>query len=204
MTPDTPSLRPALAADYDAWLALWRGYQAFYKADIAEATAVYHLMRNLGSSFFISICVAEIVRSTTTNYSRLVEALTPFNKLLSLPSVLGAWDVDTVNGLARMSREIGRAHRTRTQIMRGANDFRVEGDQVYTGNGEALLPGRLTAHIRNLVLKARNQADKQVDQTLLLLPPALRTEGWLGIHVPGLGVILTLVIVLVTVPLVAL
>lgn len=37
MTPDTPSLRPALAADYDAWLALWRGYQAFYKADIAEA-----------------------------------------------------------------------------------------------------------------------------------------------------------------------
>jgi len=37
-----------------------------------------------------------------------------------------------------------------------------------------------------------------LDQTLLLLPPALRTEGWLGIHVPGLGVILTLVIVLVT------
>ncbi len=37
-----------------------------------------------------------------------------------------------------------------------------------------------------------------LDQTLLLLPPALRTEGWLGIHVPGLGVLLTLVIVLVT------
>ncbi len=37
-----------------------------------------------------------------------------------------------------------------------------------------------------------------LDQTLHLLPPALRTEGWLGIHVPGLGVILTLLIVLVT------
>lgn len=37
-----------------------------------------------------------------------------------------------------------------------------------------------------------------LDQTLLLLPPALRTEGWLGMHIPGLGVLLTVVIVLVT------
>ncbi len=78
------------------------------KADMAEATAIFHLLRNLGSSFFISICVAEIVRSTTANYGRLVEALSPFNKILSLPSALGGWDVDTVGGLARVSREIGR------------------------------------------------------------------------------------------------
>jgi uncharacterized membrane protein len=37
-----------------------------------------------------------------------------------------------------------------------------------------------------------------LDQTLLLLPPALRTESWLGMHIPGLGVLLTVVIVLVT------
>ena len=37
-----------------------------------------------------------------------------------------------------------------------------------------------------------------LDQTLLLLPLALRTESWLGVHIPGLGVLLTLVIVLVT------
>jgi len=35
-----------------------------------------------------------------------------------------------------------------------------------------------------------------LDQSLLLLPAQLRTENWLGFHVPGLGVILTLVIVL--------
>ena len=29
-----------------------------------------------------------------------------------------------------------------------------------------------------------------LDQTLLLLPIQLRTESWLGIHVPGLGVLL--------------
>ena len=34
-----------------------------------------------------------------------------------------------------------------------------------------------------------------LDQSLLLLPEALRTENWLGIHIPGLGAILTIAIV---------
>ncbi len=37
-----------------------------------------------------------------------------------------------------------------------------------------------------------------MDRTLLLLPPALRTESWLGMHIPGLGVILTLLVVFAT------
>jgi uncharacterized membrane protein len=37
-----------------------------------------------------------------------------------------------------------------------------------------------------------------LDQTLLLLPPQWRTEGLFGVHVPGMGVLLTFVIVLVT------
>jgi uncharacterized membrane protein len=37
-----------------------------------------------------------------------------------------------------------------------------------------------------------------LDQSLLLLPDALQTENWLGVHIPGLGAILTIVIVLVT------
>ena len=37
-----------------------------------------------------------------------------------------------------------------------------------------------------------------MDQTLLLLPSQLRTESWLGVHVPGLGVVLTLLVVFVT------
>ena len=37
-----------------------------------------------------------------------------------------------------------------------------------------------------------------LDQSLLLLPPQWRTEAFLGYHVPGLGVVLTLVIVFVT------
>lgn len=37
-----------------------------------------------------------------------------------------------------------------------------------------------------------------LDQSLLLLPNTLRTEHWLGVHIPGLGAILTLLIVLLT------
>jgi uncharacterized membrane protein len=37
-----------------------------------------------------------------------------------------------------------------------------------------------------------------LDQSLLLLPDALRTERWLGIHIPGLGAILTIAIVFAT------
>lgn len=37
-----------------------------------------------------------------------------------------------------------------------------------------------------------------MDQSLQLLPSALLTENWLGVHVPGLGAILTLLIVFST------
>ena len=37
-----------------------------------------------------------------------------------------------------------------------------------------------------------------LDQTLLLLPQEFQTENWLGLHVPGMGVVMTLVIVLLT------
>jgi uncharacterized membrane protein len=37
-----------------------------------------------------------------------------------------------------------------------------------------------------------------MDRTLLLLPAEWRTEGWLGMHVPGMGVLLTLLIVFAT------
>jgi uncharacterized membrane protein len=53
------------------------------------------------------------------------------------------------------------------------------------------IPLVITIWVLKLVVDA-------LDQTLLLLPAGLRTEGWLGVHVPGLGVVLTLVIVFAT------
>ena len=37
-----------------------------------------------------------------------------------------------------------------------------------------------------------------LDQTLHLLPPEFRTENWLGFHVPGMGAVMTVVIVFLT------
>ena len=73
-----------------------------------EAMALFHLLRNIGSSFFISVCVAEIVRATGANYSRLTEMITPYNKALDLPWVMGAWTTETTQGLARLAREMNR------------------------------------------------------------------------------------------------
>lgn len=76
--------------------------------DMPEATAVFHLLRNIGSSLFISLCVTEIVRSGTMNYSRMTEMVSPYNRALALPNVMGGWTMDTMQGLARLSREIDR------------------------------------------------------------------------------------------------
>jgi DHA2 family multidrug resistance protein len=76
--------------------------------DRAETSAVFHLLRNLGSSFFISICVAEIVRSTGINYSRMVENVSSYNPSLALPWVMGGWDSSSLEGLQKISNEIAR------------------------------------------------------------------------------------------------
>jgi len=53
------------------------------------------------------------------------------------------------------------------------------------------IPLVITIWVLKLILDA-------LDQTLLLLPPAFRTENWLGLHVPGMGVVMTFVVVLLT------
>src|SRR3954467_2182937 len=72
----------------------------------AEASAVFHLLRNIGSSFFISLSIAEIVRTSGANYSRMTEMITPYNRALTVPGMTGAWNFDTVPGLARVAKEI--------------------------------------------------------------------------------------------------
>ena len=71
--------------------------------DRAEASSVFHLLRNIGSSFFISLSIAEIVRTTGANYSRMSEMITPFNPALTMPGMTGAWSFDTLTGIAKIS-----------------------------------------------------------------------------------------------------
>ena len=76
--------------------------------DRAEASSVFHLLRNIGSSFFISLSIAEIVRTAGANYSRMSEMITPFNPALMMPGLTGAWSFDSVPGLAKVASEIAR------------------------------------------------------------------------------------------------
>jgi len=74
--------------------------------DLDETTAVFHLLRNIGSSFFISMSVTEIVRSAAMNYEHLTEHVSRFNPVFELPWARGEWDIGSVEGLARLSGEI--------------------------------------------------------------------------------------------------
>ena len=76
--------------------------------DRAEASSVFHLLRNIGSSFFISLSIAEIVRTTGANYQRMTEMITPYNPNLSTPWITGGWVFDTQAGLAKVATEINR------------------------------------------------------------------------------------------------
>jgi DHA2 family multidrug resistance protein len=74
----------------------------------AEGIAVMHLMRSIGSSFFISISVTQILRATSANYERMAEMVNPYNKSLSLPSSMGGWTTESTEGVARIAKEITR------------------------------------------------------------------------------------------------
>jgi DHA2 family multidrug resistance protein len=75
---------------------------------LSEGTALFHLLRNIGSSVFISISVALIQRTSQVNYAEIGEAVTPYNERLNYPDLTGLWTTDTLQGLARLSREISR------------------------------------------------------------------------------------------------
>jgi len=74
----------------------------------AEGIAVMHLMRSIGSSFFISVSVTQVLRATSANYGRMAETVSPYNKTLSLPESMGGWNTDSVEGMARIAKEITR------------------------------------------------------------------------------------------------
>ncbi len=75
---------------------------------LPEGTAIFHLMRNMGASIYISICVALVIRSSQANYATLVEQVTPYKEGLRFDWVVGAWDITSVSGLAAISRETAR------------------------------------------------------------------------------------------------
>ncbi|MFN4089000.1 MAG: DHA2 family efflux MFS transporter permease subunit [Alphaproteobacteria bacterium] len=75
---------------------------------LAETSSVFHLMRNLGSSLFISISVTMVVRSGNANYSRMTEFASPYHDPVARGVADGYWSLESAEGLARLAHEIAR------------------------------------------------------------------------------------------------
>jgi DHA2 family multidrug resistance protein len=73
---------------------------------VTEGSSVFTLMRNFGSSMFISIAVLVVSRSTASNYSRLTEFITPYNKSLVAPGLPPQWSLDGTSSLLSLSNEL--------------------------------------------------------------------------------------------------
>jgi len=75
---------------------------------LAETMSVFHLLRNIGSSIFIALSVTIVVRTSSMNYARFTEFITPYNRLFALPENLRSFNIGDVSGLAAISIELDR------------------------------------------------------------------------------------------------
>ena len=78
------------------------------KHQVPEAMSLFHLIRNFGSSLFISISVVLLIRSAAANYSHFTEHISPFNRALQYPEVIGNWNLVTPSGLMALAGEVQR------------------------------------------------------------------------------------------------
>jgi DHA2 family multidrug resistance protein len=73
-----------------------------------EGTAMFSLMRNIGSSFGISIVVTMLAHNTRINHSALAESLTPFRPAMHAPWLPRVWEWHTTAGAAALNGEVTR------------------------------------------------------------------------------------------------
>lgn len=75
---------------------------------LPDASSIFHLLRNFGSSIFISVSVLTVSRTGKISYSELTENITAFADALRFPQVMGRWSFDSVQGLAALGSEVNR------------------------------------------------------------------------------------------------
>lgn len=75
---------------------------------ITEGSAVFTMVRNFGSSLFISLSILVLVRTSSINYAELSEFVSLYRPIFSDPSFPAIWNPETRDGLMRLSREVQR------------------------------------------------------------------------------------------------
>jgi DHA2 family multidrug resistance protein len=85
-----------------------------------EGTAMFSLIRNIGSSVGISLCMTVLGREIQASHAALSESITPFRAALHGPDTPALWSSATETGLAALNAEVSRQAVTIAYI----NDFR--------------------------------------------------------------------------------
>ncbi len=84
-----------------------------------EGTAMFSLMRNIGSSIGISIVITLLAQNTQVNHSALAAVLTPFRDGLYPPWLPQLWNWNTTAGVVALNGEVTRQAATIAYL----NDF---------------------------------------------------------------------------------
>jgi len=86
-----------------------------------EGTALFSLMRNIGSSFGISIMITYLSRNTQANHAALAEYINPFNLALRQVVEKGAFNLTSPQGLEMINNVVTREAATLAYLQ----DFRM-------------------------------------------------------------------------------
>ena len=87
----------------------------------SQGTAIFSLLRNLGSSIGISLVQTELSRNTISTHAALVERITYANPAWQNPAIAAAYDVSRPGGAAALDAMINQ----QATMIAYTNDFRL-------------------------------------------------------------------------------
>jgi MFS transporter, DHA2 family, multidrug resistance protein len=84
-----------------------------------EATGIFQLLRNVGSSVAVAVFLTLLVRNTTINRANLINNVTEYNEALRSAEIAANWNLTTPQGIAAISAEVTR----QAELIAYGNDF---------------------------------------------------------------------------------
>ena len=74
----------------------------------AEGSGIFHFVRSVGSSYFISFSFVLAFHMQKMNYADLVQWISPFHEFFRYPLASSSWDLDSQVALIGLSAEVNR------------------------------------------------------------------------------------------------
>lgn len=78
------------------------------RALLPDATSLFHLIRNMGTSLYVAASVFVLVRTSKVRYAEMVEGVGPFDERLKFPEVVGSGGVQWMDSLGLIAGEAWR------------------------------------------------------------------------------------------------